>query len=110
MTCVLPLVRVAARAAVLAAGVVAAELAVLGMSTPRLPPAPGQTRGRKEPAAASEAKAKAVFENLYPKETILKTLDEYVAGIDSFIDELQNHQNETESKSYRFALIHDLFL
>ena len=51
----LPLVRIAARAAVLAAGVVAAELAVLGLSTPRLPPAPGQTRGRKEPKASGRS-------------------------------------------------------
>ena len=57
----------------------------------------------------SEERAKTIFENLYPKETIVKNFDGYISRIDNFIDDLQKDQNGTESNPCRFALIHDLF-
>ncbi len=57
----------------------------------------------------SEERAKTIFENLYPKETIVENFDGYISRIDNFIDDLQKDQDGTESNPCRFALIHDLF-
>jgi hypothetical protein len=57
----------------------------------------------------SEAEAKTVFENLNPKEKIHGSRNDYIAGIDHYIEELEEYQSKMDSSFCRFALVHDLF-